>query len=136
MCSGATMPSSADWMTSRGAAEIDVERELDALDAPLQEVEQLGDVLLQAHAAARLDEVLPPDAPEVRVVTDEVRELAALVDQVATARARPPGARSRDAPSNWASVAPESLKLSVWSKSDATRKCRGRSVPSDVGLSS
>ena len=42
-----------------------------------------------------------------------------------SAPARPPSPGNREAPISSLRTSPESLKLSVWSKSDATRKCFG-----------
>ena len=53
------------------------------VDAAVEQVHERRYVAAQAHAAAGLLEVLAPDAPEFRVVTNQVRQLAALLDQVA-----------------------------------------------------
>ena len=53
------------------------------LDAAIEKVDERRDVAAQAHAAPGLVEVLAPDAAELRIVTNQVGELAALLDQVA-----------------------------------------------------
>ena len=83
------------------------------VDAAVEEVDQRRNVAAQAHAAAGLFEVLATHATELRVVPNEVGELAALLHEVA---ARQPvdlfleAATRRSARS---ARRPESLKLSV-----------------------
>ena len=54
-----------------------------SFDASLEEVEQRGNVAAQPHATARLFEVLAPHAAKLRIVPNEVRQLAALLHEVA-----------------------------------------------------
>ena len=90
----------------------DEERKREAVQAVLEKVDQRRDVLPQPDPPARLDQVFPPNASELRVVPDQVRELAALLDEIARGEARDlvlePGT-----PSNSLRICPESLKLSV-----------------------
>src|SRR6185369_1147197 len=66
----------------------DEEGELAPLHAPLEELDEGGDVPPEVHAPAGLDEVLPSDAPELRVVPDQVSELRPLLDEVDPRQAR------------------------------------------------
>ncbi len=75
------MPSSADWITSSGAAEINVERELVSVEVR-QQFQQQRNIGFQPDAFAHLDEVLAAHAAEFRIVQQKVRELAALLYQV------------------------------------------------------
>ena len=65
----------------------DEERELKPVEAAIQEVDERGNAAAQPDAPARLRQVLAADAPERRVVANQVRELPALVDQVARGEA-------------------------------------------------
>ena len=125
------MPASADWMTSRGAAEITKNENRYAVEAALEELDQRRNVAGAAARAAGLDQVLAPDAAELGIVANQVGELAPLLDEVAPGQAVDLLLETRGAPSSSLRTSPESLKLSVWSKSDATRKCRrtGHVVP-------
>ena len=94
------------------------------VEAALEEVDERRDVAAQPHAPAGLLEVLAPHAAKLRVVANQVGELAALLHEVA-AREPVDLLLESDTPSSSLSTTPESLKLRVWSKSDATRKCFG-----------
>ena len=99
------------------------EREPVAVDAALEELDQRRNVAAQPDPPAGLLEVLAADAAELGIVADQVGQLPALLHQVARAPGRRPSPGNPDAPISSLSTSPESLKLRVWSKSDATRKC-------------
>ena len=61
----------------------DEEREPMPVDAACEQVHERRQVAPQPHATSRLLEVLAPDAAELRVVANQIRELASLVDHVA-----------------------------------------------------
>ena len=120
------MPSSADWITSRGAAEMTKNENRKPVEPALQKLDQRRNVVAQPHPPAGLDQMLAADAAELGIVTNQIGQLAALLHEVAAGQAVDLLAGSSTSPSNLAEDEPESLKLSVWSKSDATRKCRVR----------
>ena len=59
------------------------ERELEPVEAALEKVHERGDVAAQPDAPAGFDEVLAAHAPELRIVANQVRQLAALLHEVA-----------------------------------------------------
>ncbi len=83
MWSGDTTPASADWITSLGAAEITKNENRWPSTPRVEKVDERLDVAAQPNAPSGLLEVLAPHAPELRVVTNQVRQLAPLLDQVA-----------------------------------------------------
>ena len=66
-----------------GGGGHDEERELEPVQAAVQEIDELGNAAAQAHAPARFRGVLAADTPERRIVANQIRELPALLDQVA-----------------------------------------------------
>ena len=70
-----------------GRRRDDEEGEAVPLDAPVQELDEGGDVVLQSHAASGFGQVLGSNASELGIVADEVRQLAALLDEVAAGEA-------------------------------------------------
>ncbi len=54
-----------------------------AVEASIEELDQRRDVVPQPHQPARLDQVLTPDAAELRVVPNQVRQLATLLHEIA-----------------------------------------------------
>ena len=85
----------------------DVEREAVALDRPPRGMRrERCDVLLQPDALADLDEVLPPHAAVLRVVQEQVGQLAALLHQVEPRQARHLAPRSPALPSSSLSTTP------------------------------
>ena len=66
-----------------GRRRDDEERESMPVDAAFEQVHERRQVAPQTHATARFLEVLAPDAAELGVVANQIRELAALVDHVA-----------------------------------------------------
>ena len=88
MWSGGTTPSKRrfDDLTRRGGDHA--KREAVSVDPRRQELEQPRNVVLQPHPAASLDQMLAPDASKLRIVTDEIGELAALLNQIAARQTR------------------------------------------------
>ena len=82
------MPSSADWITSCGAAEMTKNENRWPSMPRSQEIDERGDVAPQPDAPAGLLEVLATHAAELRVVTNQIGQLPALLDQVAPRQAR------------------------------------------------
>ena len=60
-----------------------VERELVAIDAALEEFDERRQTLLEAYALAGFDEMFAAHAAELRIVADEIGELAALLHEMA-----------------------------------------------------
>src|SRR6202042_3822660 len=54
-----------------------------ALQPALQKIQQRRQAGLEAHATAGLDQMLAPYAAKVRVMTDEIGELPALLHEIA-----------------------------------------------------
>src|SRR5690606_27828908 len=65
----------------------DVERERDAVDAALEEVDEGAQSTLETHALAGFGEVFATHAAVFGIVTDQVGELTALLHQVAAGEA-------------------------------------------------
>jgi hypothetical protein len=66
--------------------------------------------------------VLAPNATELRIVANQVRQFPALLHEVGGGEPLNLALKSVT-PIRSLRIWPESLKLSVWSKSDARRKC-------------
>ena len=58
------------------------------VDATREELDERRDVAPQPHATARLLEVLAPHAAELRIVANQICQLAALLHEVAPRKAR------------------------------------------------
>ena len=84
-----------DHLARRG--RDDEEREPVTLDAAREEIDELRNVVLQPDAAAGLDQVLAPDAAKLRIVPDQIRELSALMDEIAAPPVPRPSLELRDA---------------------------------------
>ena len=83
-----------------------------AVDAALQQIDERRDVAPQPDAPAGLLEVLAPDAAELRVVTNQIGQLPALLDQIASREPFDLLVKAGGA-DQLAQHSPESLKLSV-----------------------
>src|SRR6202043_1261202 len=59
-----------------------------AIQAALQKPDQFRQRSLEPHPAACLDQMLPPHAAKIRVMADEIGQLATLLNEVATREAR------------------------------------------------
>src|SRR5690606_33622073 len=66
-----------------GRSGDDEERERASFHLRGEQVHEVPDITLQPDAPAGLDEVLAPDTPELRVVAEQVGQLAALLDEIA-----------------------------------------------------
>ncbi len=82
------MPSRADCDHRSRRGRDDVEREAMLVGAGVEALDEALDVLLQSHLLPRLDQMLPADAPELRIVAEEVRELCSLLYEVNLREAR------------------------------------------------
>ena len=83
MWSGGTMPGERRLDDLARRRRDDEEREPVPVDAALEKVDERRDVAAQPHAPAGFLEVLAPHAAELRIVANQVGELAALLDEVA-----------------------------------------------------
>ena len=63
------------------------EREPVTVGAAFETLDQGRNVRSQAHELARLDQMLAPHPTELGIVADQIRQLAALLDQVAAGEA-------------------------------------------------
>ena len=106
-----------------GAAEI-TKKEKRWPSSPARAVDERRDVLRSRTAPPGLLEVLAPHAAELGIVTNQVGQLAALLHQVVAGQPLDLVLERRGA-DQLAQDHARSLKLSVWSKSEATRKCFG-----------
>src|SRR5258707_6043052 len=61
-----------------GCGRNDIEREVIPLDAGVEALDEALDVPLQPHLLARLDQMRAADAPKLRIMTKEIRELGPL----------------------------------------------------------
>jgi hypothetical protein len=100
----------------------DEKRELHPVQSAGEEVDERLDAAAQPDAPAGLGQMLGPDAAKRGIVPDQIRKLPSLMDQVARGKAVDLALKIRHA-EQVAQDLPESLKLRVWSKSEATRKC-------------
>ena len=82
------------------------------MEAALEEFDERRDIVPEPHAPAGLLEVFPPNAPELGIVANQVRELAALLDEVAAREASTFCWKPRGA-DELTEHEPRSLKLSV-----------------------
>ncbi len=80
MWSSGTMPSSADWITSCGAAETTRTRS-GAVEIR-QQLRKQPDILLQADAFSGLNQMLFPHAAILWIVQQQIGEFPALLHQV------------------------------------------------------
>src|SRR6185503_5783310 len=62
----------------------DEKRELTAVDPLVEKLQERRNVVAQPHTAASLFQMLATDAPEFRIVPQEIRKLASLLHQVAS----------------------------------------------------
>ena len=69
-------------MTSCGAAEMTKNENRAAVEPSLEELHERRNVAAQTDAAAGLFEVLAANAAKLRIVPNQVGELASLLDQV------------------------------------------------------
>jgi hypothetical protein len=65
-----------------GCGRDDIEREVIPLEAGVEALDETLDVLLQPHLLSCLDQMRAADAPKLRIMTKEIRELGPLLDQV------------------------------------------------------
>ena len=72
--------------------------------------------------------MLDAHSAKLRIVPNQVRQLAALLHQISLRQARDALLENPRIPSSSHNTNPESLKLRVWSKSEASRKCLGWDV--------
>src|SRR5688572_3086705 len=70
-----------------GRSRNDIEREATFVGARIEVLDEALDILLQSHLPPGLDQVFATDAPEFGIVTKEVRELGALLHEVALGKA-------------------------------------------------
>src|SRR3979411_1449777 len=92
------MPASAATTTSRGAAEITRKEKRYPSKPPSRNLTNSGNAALSRaqcrpppfapHRAARLEQMLAPDAAKVRVVADEISQLTALLNEIAARQTR------------------------------------------------
>ena len=73
-------------MTSRGAAEMTKNENRCPSTPRVEKIDQRRDVAAEPHAATGLFEVLTTHAAKLRIVTNEVGQLAALLHEVAAGK--------------------------------------------------
>jgi hypothetical protein len=83
-----------------------------AVDAALQQIDERGDMASKPDAPASLLEVLTTDSAEIRIVTNQIGQFPALLDQIAPRESFNLLVKT-EAPIGSLSTVPESLKLNV-----------------------
>src|SRR5437588_3259168 len=87
MCSGGTIPESAETAISRGAAETTAKENRQPV-MPCCRNSISAAIPWRRCTASGLDEVLAPHAAKLGIVADEISELCALLHEVARGEAR------------------------------------------------